>query len=67
VWRGLGVGAFVIICLVFGFIGAALNPDEPGLAGSRMARRVGAPLALLLIAGVELVFWLRKRQSPKRE
>jgi hypothetical protein len=64
VWRGLGVGAFVVICVIFAFIGAALNPDEPGLAASRMARKVGAPLALLLIGAVELVLWLRKRRSP---
>jgi hypothetical protein len=62
---GLWVGAFVVICVIFAFIGAASNPDEPGLAGSRMARKVGAPLALLLIRAVELVLWLIRRQSPK--
>lgn len=67
VWRGLEIGAFVIICVIFAFIGAALNPDEPGLAASRMARKIGAPLALLLIGAVELVLWFRKSQSPKRD
>jgi hypothetical protein len=67
VWRGLEVGAFVIICVLFAFIGAGLNRDEPGLAASRMARKVGAPLALLLIGGVELGFWLWKSQKAKRD
>jgi hypothetical protein len=67
VWRGAEVAAFVIICLIFGCIGAAANPDEPGISGSQLARKVGAPLALLLIAGVELVVWLIKRQNPPRE
>jgi hypothetical protein len=59
-WRGLQIGVFVIFCVIFAFIGAAMNPDEPGLGASRMARKVGAPLALLLIGAVELVLWLRK-------
>jgi hypothetical protein len=63
VWRGLGIGAFVVICVIFAFIGAALNPDEPGLAASRMARKVGAPIALLLIAVVEIVVKFMKSQS----
>lgn len=69
VWvrRGLGIGAFVVICVIFAFIGAALNPDEPGLGASRMARKVGAPLALLLICAVELVLWFRKSQSSSRD
>ncbi len=62
VWRGLEFGAFVAICVIFAFIGAASSRDEPGLAASRMARKVGAPLALLLIAAVELVRWLVKKQ-----
>jgi hypothetical protein len=67
VWRGLAVGGFVAICVFFAFIGAASNPDEPGLAASRMARKVGAPLALLLIGAVELVLWLRRSQASKRD
>ncbi len=66
VWRGLGIGAFVVICVIFAIIGAALNPDEPGLGASRMARKVGAPVALLLIGGVGLVLWLRKWQNSGR-
>jgi hypothetical protein len=64
---GIYAAAFVVICLFFAFIGAALNRGEPGLAGSRMARKVGAPLALLLIGGVELGLWLWKSQSDKRD
>jgi hypothetical protein len=64
VWRGLGIGAFVGICLIFAIIGAAVNPDEPGLGASRMARKVGAPLSLLLIAVIEVVLWLRKSRPP---
>jgi hypothetical protein len=67
VWRGLGIGVFVVICVIFAFIGAAANPDEPGLGASRMARKVGAPLALLLIAVVEVVLALRKSQSGRHD
>jgi hypothetical protein len=67
VWRGLGIGAFVAICVVFAIIGAALNPDEPGLGASRMARKVGAPLALLLIGAIELVLWLRQSQKSSSD
>jgi hypothetical protein len=62
-WRGLEVAAFVGICVVFAFIGAALNKDEPGLAASRMARNVGAPIALVLIGAVELGLWLWRSQQ----
>ena len=40
-----------------------LESDEPGLGASRTARKVGAPLGLLLIGAVELVLWLRRLQS----
>lgn len=62
VWRGLEVAAFVGICVAFAFIGAASNKDEPGLAASRMARTVGAPLALVLIGVAELGLWLWRSQ-----
>ncbi len=67
VWRVLEIGIFVAVCVIFAFIGASSDPDEPGLAASRMARKVGAPLALLLIGAVELVLWLRKSQRTKRD
>jgi hypothetical protein len=58
---------FVGVCAFFALIGAASNPAEPGLAGSRMARKVGAPLALLLIGAVEVGLWLwRSQQSGGR-
>jgi LSD1 subclass zinc finger protein len=66
-WRGLGIGAFVAICVFFGFIGAAMDPDDPGVGGLRMARKVGAPIALLLIAAFEVVMWLRKSARSKEE
>jgi hypothetical protein len=62
-WRGLEVAVFVGICVVFAFIGAASNQDEPGLAASRMARNVGAPIALVLIGAAELGLWLWKSQQ----
>jgi hypothetical protein len=55
------------ICVIFAFLGAALNREEPGLAASRMVRKVGAPLALLLIGAVELALWLWKSQSARRD
>jgi hypothetical protein len=64
VWRGLGIGVFVVFCVIFAIIGAATHPDEPGLAASRMARKVGAPLALLLIAVAEVLLALRKSRRP---
>jgi hypothetical protein len=63
----LGIGVFVGVCAVFAFIGAASAPDEPGLAASRMARKVGAPLALLLIAAAELGLWLWRSRSASRD
>jgi hypothetical protein len=65
------VGVFVGICAVFVFIGAASAPDEPGLAASRMARKAGAPLALLFIGAAELglaleVAALRAAGGPDR-
>jgi hypothetical protein len=54
----IGAVVFVGMCVLFGFIGASANPNEPGLAGSRMARTVGAPLALLIIAAFEVGVWL---------
>ena len=66
-WRGLGIATFVVICVIFGFIGAATDPDDPGVAGLRMARKVGAPLALLLIAAVEVGLWIWKSsRSPEK-
>ena len=67
VWRGLGIGAFLLMCVIIAFLGAALNPDEPGLGASRMARRVGAPLALVLIVAVQLILWFRKSRMPGRD
>jgi hypothetical protein len=57
-----GAVVFVGMCVLFGFIGASASPDEPALAGSRMARTVGAPVALLIIAAFELGVWLWSAQ-----
>jgi hypothetical protein len=58
----LEIGVFVGVCAVFAFIGAASATDEPGLAASRMARKAGAPFALLLIGAAEVGLWLWRSQ-----
>ena len=58
--RAAGSAIFLGFCFVFAIVGAARNPDEPIIGASRMARTVGAPLALLVIAAVEIVLWLSK-------
>ncbi len=69
VWVRVGaeVAVFVIICLIFACIGYGRDPDAPGISASRTARQIGAPVALLFIAGVELVVWMVKRQGTGRE
>jgi hypothetical protein len=72
VWRGLGIGVFVVICVIFGMIGAAAHPEKPAVGALRMIRMVGIPLALVLIFTVELVLCLRNpqrrdnHQTPRR-
>ncbi len=66
-WRALAIVAFVVICLIFALIGAALNPDDPVLGALRMARTVGVPVAFLLIFAVEMVLLICKWQSPRRD
>jgi hypothetical protein len=57
----------VVSCVIFGFIGAARDPDEPGIAGSRMARKVGAPVGLLVIFAAEGILRYRKSQREKQQ
>jgi hypothetical protein len=67
VWRGLGIGAFVVICVMFGMIGAVGYPEKPTVGALRMVRMAGIPLALVLIFTVEAILCLRNPQRPDRD